>query len=111
MARVVVWQLGAAVLAGLAFWKAGGWSMVAALYGGLVVALGSAVFGWRLFAPGVAPVARLARSLYVAEVQKWLLTALALWFALAQLKLPGLPLIVGMIVAQVAFWLGMTKIK
>lgn len=111
MARVVVWQLGAAVLAALAFGMAGIGSMAAAAYGGLVVALGSAVFGWRLFAPGVAPVARLARSLYAAEVLKWLLTVLALWFALTQLKLPGLPLIVGMIAANVAFWLGMARIK
>lgn len=111
MARVVIWQLGAAVLAGLVFWTAGMGSMAAATYGGLVVALGSAVFGWRLYAPGVAPVARLARSLYAAEVLKWLLTALALWYALAQLKLPGLPLIVGMIAANVAFWLGMARIK
>lgn len=111
MARVVIWQLGAAVLAGLAFWTAGVWAMAAAAYGGAVVALGSAVFGWRLFAPGVAPVARLARSLFLGEVQKWLLTALALWFALAQLKLPGLPLIVGMVAAQVALMLGMTRIK
>jgi F0F1-type ATP synthase assembly protein I len=107
----VTGQAGAAAAAGLLFWSAGSLAMGAAAYGGMVVALGSAVFGWRLFAPGVAPVARLARSLFLAEVQKWLLTALALWFALAQLKLPGLPLLSGMLAAHAATWIGMARIK
>ena len=42
-----------------------GWAVAhAVLAGGVIVAVGNAVFGWRLFAPGVATVRVLARGLF-----------------------------------------------
>lgn len=83
---------------------------LAALSGGAIVALGNLVFGWRLFAPGVAPVGTLTRAWYAAEVLKWLWVMVALWLALGPAKLAPFPLLLGLIAAQVGFWAGLAVI-
>ncbi len=89
----------------------GGASSRAALAGGAIVTVGNAIFGWRLFAPGVAPAARIARAMWVGEGLKWIWVVLAVWLALAVAKLMPLPLVVGMLAAQIGFWLGVALIK
>jgi F0F1-type ATP synthase assembly protein I len=79
---------------------------LAALAGGAIVAVGNVVFGWRLFAPGVAPVGALTRAWYAAEVLKWLWVMVALWLALGPAKLAPFPLLLGLIAAQAGFWAG-----
>jgi ATP synthase protein I len=108
---MVAFQAGTAVVVGLLFLLGGVGSALAALIGGMIIATGNALFGWRLFVLGVAPAARLARSVYAAETLKWLWVVLALWLALTRAGLPGLPLIVGVIAAQIAFWLGLAFFK
>jgi F0F1-type ATP synthase assembly protein I len=103
MACAAVVALGALVLSGP---QAG----LAALAGGAIVALGNVVFGWRLFAPGVAPVGTLTRAWYAAEVLKWLWVMAALWLALGPAKLAPFPLLLGLIAAQVGFWAGLAVI-
>jgi ATP synthase protein I len=102
--RIVFFQLGVAGLVGLGFclrdWPSG----MAAWYGGGVVALGSALFAWRLYADGIAPTRRIARAVYAAEVLKWVWLVLALYLGLAVFKFVALPLIVGVIAAHAAFW-------
>jgi ATP synthase protein I len=102
--RIVLFQLGIAGLVGLGFCARGWQSGMAAWYGGFVIAFGSALFAWRLYADGIAPTQRIARAVYAAEVAKWVWLVLALYLGLAVLKLAALPLIVGVIVAQAAFW-------
>ena len=102
--RTVTFQLCAIGLVGLGFCFGGWRSGVAAWYGGAVIALGNALFAWRLFADGIAPARRIARSVYAAEVLKWVWLAFALYVALAALKLAPAPLIVGVVAAQLAFW-------
>jgi F0F1-type ATP synthase assembly protein I len=82
-----------------------------ALAGGLIVAVGNVVFGWRLFAPGVAPVGTLTRAWYAGEVLKWLWVGFALWLAFGPAQLAPLPLLVGLLAAQVGFWIGIATLK
>ena len=109
--RTVVFQLCAIGLVGLGF-CAGGWqSGLAAWYGGAVIVIGNALFAWRLFADGIAPTQRIARSVYAAEVLKWVWIALALYLAVAVFKLASAPLILGVVAAQLAFWVAVGLIR
>jgi hypothetical protein len=83
----------------------------AALAGGLVAAVGNVLFGWTLFAPGVAPVRVLARAVFAGEVLKWLWVGLGLWLALGPARMAPLPLVLGLIAAQLGFWLGLAVIR
>ena len=84
---------------------------LAALMGGLIVAAGSAVFGWRMFKPGVAGAVTLTTALFVGAALKWLWVLLALYVALARLKLEVAPLLIGMAVAQLGYWVGLIRLK
>jgi F0F1-type ATP synthase assembly protein I len=110
--RVVLLQTGCATLVAILFWilrgAAAAWSGLA---GGLIVAIGSGIFGWRLFAPGIAPAAKLRRALFAAESLKWSWYVLAIWAAFARLKLQPLPLLTGLVFAQVGYWIGMVGMK
>jgi len=83
----------------------------AALAGALVVASGTVVFGWRLFRPGIAPVPQLARAWYAAEVLKWLWVGCGLWLALGKAALAPLPVVLGVIAAQIGFWVAMARVR
>jgi F0F1-type ATP synthase assembly protein I len=84
---------------------------LAALVGGLIVAAGSAVLGWRVFKPGIADAATLATAMYAGVALKWLWFALALYLALARLKLDAAPLLIGVVVAQLGYWAGLVRLK
>ncbi|MFO1468426.1 MAG: ATP synthase subunit I [Steroidobacteraceae bacterium] len=106
--RVVVWQVATGVLVALGFGVfSGGWAGASALAGGLIVAVGTAVFGWRLFAPGVASAQVVKRALMAGEALKWLWLVLAVWLALTKLRLAPLPLLAGLMAAQFGYWFGL----
>lgn len=84
---------------------------MAGFIGGLIVAVGSALFGWRMYAPGVAAAGKLYRAMIAAESLKWIWYVLALWAALARLRLMPAPLIVGVVVAQFGHWLSLIATK
>ena len=110
--RVVLLQAGCAALVASVFLVFKGSSAgLAALVGGLIVAAGSAVFGWRLFKPGIAGGATVTSAMYVGVVLKWLWFALALYIALALLKLDAAPLLIGIVVAQLGYWVGLIRLK
>jgi F0F1-type ATP synthase assembly protein I len=110
--RVVLLQTVCAGAAALLFGcLQGAPAAVSALCGGLIVAVGSAVFGWRLFAPGVAPATVLRRALFAAESLKLFWYVLALWAALARLNMLPLPLLTGLIGAQFGYWIGLIGMK
>ncbi|MFT3791880.1 MAG: ATP synthase subunit I [Rudaea sp.] len=102
--RIVFFQLGIAGLVGLGFCARDWPSGIAAGYGGAAVAIGNALFAWRFYAGGVVSARRAAVSMFVAEAAKWGWLVLMLYLALAVFHLAPLPLIVGVIAAQVAFW-------
>jgi F0F1-type ATP synthase assembly protein I len=106
--RVVLLQIACAAIAAGMFWVAKGAAEAqAALTGGLIAAIGSAVFGWRMFLPGIAPAAALHRAMFAAESLKWLWYVLAMWLALTRLKSMPLPLMAGLIFAQFGYWAGL----
>ena len=110
--RVVLLQAGCALLVGSAFLVLKGQTAgLAALVGGLIVALGSALFGWRLFAPGVAGSATVTRAMFAAVALKWGWLLIALYVALARWKLEAGPLLVGVIVAQLGHWAALMRRK
>jgi ATP synthase protein I len=110
--RVVLLQAGCAVLvASLFLVFRGASAALAALVGGLIVAAGSAVFGWRAFRPGVAGAATLGTAMYAGVALKWLWFVLALYVALARLKLEAVPLLIGMVAAQLGYWVGLIRLK
>jgi ATP synthase protein I len=110
--RVVLLQAGCALVAACVFLVFKGASAgLAALVGGLIVAVGSAVFGWRAFKPGVAGGATLTTAMYAGVALKWLWFALALYLALARLKLDAAPLLIGVVVAQLGYWVGLIRLK
>ena len=110
--RVVLLQTGCAVLVASPFLAFKSTSAgLAALTGGLIVAIGSALFGWRAFRPGVAPAATLNTAMYGGVALKWLWFVAALYIALARLKLEGAPLLIGVVAAQLGYWVGLIKRK
>lgn len=109
--RTVTFQLCAIGLVGLGFCLNGWQSGVAAWYGGVVIALGNALFAWRLFAHGIAPSRQIARSVYAAEVLKWVWLVFALYLAVAVLRLAPAPLMIGVVAAQLAFWVAVGFIR
>src|SRR5438309_1517602 len=110
--RVVLLQAACALSTASVFLVLRGESAgLAALAGGLIVALGSALFGWRMFKPGIAGGATLAAAMYGAVALKWLWFAVALYFAIARLKLDAAPLLIGVIVAQLGYWAGLIRLK
>ena len=80
---------------------------MSALAGGAIVAIGTAVFGWRMFAPGIASAPTLNRAMMAGEMLKWFWLVLAVWASLTKLKLLPMPLLVGLIVAQFGYWFGL----
>jgi hypothetical protein len=77
----------------------------------MVVAAGSAVLGWRMFKPGIAGAVTLTTAMFAGAALKWLWFALALYVALARLKLEVAPLFIGMAVAQFGYWIGLLRLK
>lgn len=104
-------MIAASLVAAGALALSGAAAAQAALAGGLVSAVGNLVFGWKLFAPGVAPIRVLARAVYVGEALKWLWIGIALWGAIGPAHLAPLPLLLGLLAAQAGFWLGIVLIR
>jgi F0F1-type ATP synthase assembly protein I len=103
--HVLVLQMSCAAIVGLLFWIfADAHAALAGVAGGLIAAIGSALFGWRMFAPGIAPASTLRRAMFAGESLKWLWYVAALWAVFAWLKLPPLPVITGVLVAQLGYF-------
>jgi F0F1-type ATP synthase assembly protein I len=110
--RVMLLQAGCALIVGSIFWiargAAAGWS---GFVGGMIAAIGSGLFGWRMFAPGIAPATVLRRALFAGESLKWFWCVLAIWAAFARFNMMPLPLVTGLAVAQFGYWLGLIGMK
>lgn len=110
--RIVLLQAGSALVVASVYLRFGGASAgLAALVGGLIVAAGSAVLGWRAFKPGIAGAATLGLAMYTGVALKWLWFVLALYVAFARLQLEVPPLLVGMMAAQVGYWVALIRLK
>ncbi len=112
VARVALLQgLCALLVASLFLGCKGTGAGLSALVGGLIVALGSAFFGWRMFTPGIAGAGRLAVAMYAAVALKWIWLVVALYLALGRLRLEPGPLLVGFAGAHAGFWAAALRSK
>ena len=104
-------QLASTGLAALVFSMTSGWNAArSAVAGGLIIALGTLVFAWRLFATDW-PAASAARGFYAGEVLKWVWVVGAFALALTRGGMEPLPLLVGLLAAQCGFWVAMGIFK
>lgn len=104
---MVLAQVAAAVVAGLVFLVAGMASMIAALGGGLVVALGNALLALRVFRPPLASGGVTARRFALGTLLKWLIVLGGLFLILVRMRLPLLPTLVGACAATLVNWLAL----
>jgi len=77
-----------------------------AVVGGLIIAVGTLLFAWRLFATGW-PAASAARGFYAGELLKWVWVLGAFTLALTRGGMEPLPLLVGLLAGQCGFWIAM----
>jgi F0F1-type ATP synthase assembly protein I len=104
-------QLASTGLAALVFLALSGANAArSAVAGGLIVALGTLVFAWRLFATDW-PAASAARGFYAGELLKWVWVLGAFALALTRGGMEPLPLLVGLLASQCGFWVAMGIFK
>jgi F0F1-type ATP synthase assembly protein I len=105
--RTAALQIGATFVVALAAtgygWRVG----MAALTGGIILSAGNILFALRLFGRGVTPARNALRSVYAAELLKWIWLCATLYLAIAVWKLPFPGLIAGILAAQFAFWIAL----
>lgn len=100
-------QLASTGLAALVFLASSGMNAArSAVVGGLIIALGTLVFAWRLFATDW-PAASAARGFYAGELLKWIWVVGALALALTRGGMEPLPLLIGLVASQCGFWVAM----
>jgi ATP synthase protein I len=98
--RLVLAQVAAAIIVGTLFLIEGAASAVAALGGGLVVAIGTALLALRVFRPSLASGVVTMRRFALGTLLKWLVVLGGLFLILVRLKLPALPALVGLAAAM-----------
>lgn len=104
-------QLASTGLAALVFLLSSGSNAArSAIVGGLIIALGTLVFAWRLFARDW-PAASAARGFYAGELLKWIWVIGAFALALTRGGMEPLPLLIGLLAAQSGFWVAMGIFK
>lgn len=99
--RVVLAQLGATALVAAGFALRGWLPALAVLAGGGVVALGTALLALRLFAGVPAAAGTVLARLIVGNLLRWCVIGAGLYLALVVAKLPGLPVLAGLVAALV----------
>lgn len=97
--RVVAAQAAATALVAAGFaWR--GWdAALAVLAGGGAVVLGTAVLALRLFAGPPAAAGTVLARLIVGNLLRWCVIGAGLYLAMVVAKLPGLPVLAGLIAA------------
>ena len=104
-------QLACASVVALVFLAVSGANAArSAVAGGLIIALGTLVFAWRLFATDW-PAASAARGFYAGELLKWVWVVGAFALALTRGGMEPLPLLLGLLAGQCGFWVAMGIFK
>jgi F0F1-type ATP synthase assembly protein I len=109
--RTVLLQAAGSLLVAALFLLAGLAQARAALTGGMIVTIGTAILGRRMFAAGVVPGEVLVAGSLLGTALRWMWLVGAMWCALALLHLPALPLVCGLAAAYVAFGLATLRNK
>jgi len=109
--RFAMVQLGCSALAALACLAWGGFNAArSAAAGGLIIAVGTMVLAWQMFATGW-PAGAAVQSFYRGEVFKWVWTVGALSLAFYRGAFETLPLLIGLMAGQVGFWVAIGVCK
>lgn len=100
--RAVAWQAAATLVVAAAFLAQGGGHALAGLVGGGIVTVGGLLSATIALRGNVAPAGAALGRLLAGLLLKWLFVAVALIAALAVLRMPGLPLLCGVVAAMLA---------
>ena len=100
--QVVAAQAGATIIVGLLFLLEGIRFAFAALGGGMVVSLGTALLALRAFAPPLAGGRTVLTRFAVGLLLKWMIVLGGLFLILVRLELPLLPALAGVGAAMLA---------
>lgn len=105
--RIVAIQLGVAFAGGLlTFLLSGQRAAISAGIGGLISALTTATFAFRVFATRPdAPLKKVVRAFYAGEVQKIALTALLFFAVIKWVDVSFLPLFLTYVASLLAYWI------
>ncbi|MFD0740161.1 hypothetical protein ACFQZQ_12830 [Lysobacter koreensis] len=101
--RAIALQAGATALAALAFLAHSAPSALAAAVGGGALVAGNAASAFMALGGGVQPAGAAMGRLLAGVVLKWAVVFAVLTLGLAGLKLPPLPMLVGVLAATLAF--------
>lgn len=101
--RAIVFQAGATALAALALLALGAPSALAAAVGGGALVAGGAVAAIIALGGGVQPVGVAMGRLLAGVILKWVVVFAVLALGMAVLRLPPLPMLVGVLAATLAF--------
>ncbi|MBU6199208.1 MAG: ATP synthase subunit I [Xanthomonadaceae bacterium] len=105
--RVVLAQAIVTVLVAAGYGLRGWNESLAVLAGGGVVALGTAVLALRLFAGAPAAAGTVLARLIVGNLLRWCVIGVGLYLALVVARLPGLPVLAGVVAALMPQLLGL----
>ena len=94
------------LLAALGFAFVGLDSALAVIGGGTLVVIGTLLFGWRMFAAGIASPNAALGSMFVGKAMQWITLALGLFLVIGVWHWPVLPVVSGVVAAQLGFWIG-----
>ncbi|HEX7370511.1 MAG TPA: ATP synthase subunit I [Rhodanobacteraceae bacterium] len=93
--KVILVQTAVAVIAGLAFLVQGVPSAIAALAGGLLMVVGTAILALRVFAPALAGSGAMLMRFVSGTLLKWVVVLVGLYLIFAVWKLPPVPAFIG----------------
>jgi F0F1-type ATP synthase assembly protein I len=104
--RIAVTEAVVTLLVALGFAFAGWHQALAVLLGGTLVVIGTLLFGWRMFAAGIGSSGTALTSMLVGKAMQWITLALGLFLVIGVWHWPVVPVVSGVIAAQVGFWIG-----
>lgn len=107
--RAVVWQAGAVAILALCALVAGPRHAMAAVLGGVAILLGGLASARLMLGGGIGPAAPVLGRWFLGVVAKWVLVFAVLVVGFGALRLPPIPLLLGIVVALVAQVLAATR--
>lgn len=106
VARIAILEVVLTLVVSAAFAFVGFESARASATGGGLVVLGTLLFGWRMFAAGVGSAGTALGSMLIGKALQWITLALGLYVVIGVWHWPVLPVVSGVVAAQVGFWIG-----
>lgn len=106
VARIAALEVVLTLVVSAAFAFVGFASARASAVGGGLVVLGTLLFGWRMFAAGVGSPGTALGSMLIGKALQWITLALGLYVVIGVWHWPVLPVVSGVVAAQVGFWIG-----